>query len=732
VENVAVSGDERWRWRPFGRLNFPVLSIENLENWLDQERDRLPLLLPIGVGAGIAVWDSYWDRAVLAVVFIGLALLAMGLVARRTSRIRVILAAAAITFVFGFSSIALKSHWISAPTLEKVTIARIYGRIEKVESLPARDVVRLTLATDGHANLPARIRVNLDLDQYRSEFRKGSIIAVKARLMPPAPPMLPGGYDFARRAWFSGIGATGTALGDVTLYRPSNENAGLVNVRAQLTAHIRDNLSLPAGGIGAALITGDTGAIDEEVAQSMRDSGMAHLLSISGLHVTAVVGATFLLVSRILSLFPAIALRVAIPILAAAAGAIAAIGYTLLSGSEVPTVRSCVASLLILAALATGREALSLRLVAFGALFVLCFWPESMAGPSFQLSFAAVTTIVVLHESPWARQYFSAPDRGILIRLGLSLFSLLATGIAIELVLAPITLAHFNRSGLYGALANIVAIPLTTFIIMPAEGLALLFDSLGLGAPFWWMASQGIAFLIWLSQTVSALPGAVSSLPDMPNWAFVLIIIGGLWLAIFQTRLRLLGLFPFVIGIAAMLAAPRPDVLITGDGKHLALVGKGGQIALLRSRAGDYVRDALGETAGINAEPIEMERWPGTNCNPDACIIQIERAGRAWTLLATRTIYAIPAMELAAACRRVDIVVSDRWLPNSCQPKWLKLDRDFLGETGGLSIDLTTPRVMTVAQSTSGSPWADASKIALAKARLEPFQRSGLKTKKER
>ncbi len=671
----------------------------------------MPLLLPVGFGAGIAIWENYWDRAIFSVALIGLALLAAGFAANRASRIRAVLIAATIMLVLGFSVMGLKSRWVAAPVLEKVTIARIYARIEKVESLPARDVIRLTLATGGHADLPERIRVNLDVDQYRPEFRAGSIIGLRARLMPPAGPMLPGGYDFARRAWFSGIGATGTALGDVTLYRPSAQNAGLANIRASLTTHISNHLSAPTGGIGAALITGDTGAIDEDVAQSMRDSGLAHLLSISGLHVTAVVGATFLIVSRLLSLFPAIALRIAIPILAAGAGALAAIGYTLLSGSEVPTVRSCVASLLILAALAAGREALSLRLVAFGALFVLCFWPEAMAGPSFQLSFAAVTTIVILHESPWARQYFSAPDRGLFVRLGLALLSLLATGVAIELALAPITLAHFNRSGLYGALANIVAIPLTTFIIMPAEGLALLFDTFGIGAPFWWIAGQGIAFLIWISNTVSAFPGAVSTLPNMPSWAFGFMIIGGLWFAIFQTRARLLGFLPFVIGMITMLAAPRPDALITGDGKHLALIDDAGQIALLRSRAGDYVKDALEETAGINAEPIEIELWPGANCNPDTCIIQIERVGRIWTILATRARYAIPAMELAAACRRVDIVVSDRWLPQSCSPKWMKLDRNFLEKTGGIAINLSDQQVTTVAQSINGSPWADAAKM---------------------
>ena len=676
-----------------------------LESWLEKERDRLPLWLPVGFGGGIAIWEGFWDSAILPVALISCALLLSGFFAGKGSRLRIIAIATSITLAAGYTSISVKSYMVAAPILQKITIIRFYARIEKVDLLPARDVVRLQLATDGHADLPRRIRVNLDEKQFRPEFTNGAIIDLRARLMPPAAPMLPGGYDFARRVWFSGIGATGTALGDVTLYRQSSGAGQLSGLRSALTGHIRDRMSQSSGGIGAALITGDTGGIDPDDAQAMRDSGMAHLLSISGLHVTAVVGAIFFLSSRLLSLFPAFALRFPVPLVSAVLGALAAIGYTLLSGSEVPTVRSCVAALLVLAAMAMGREALSLRLVAFGALFVLIFWPESMAGPSFQLSFAAVTTIVVLHELPLMRRIFADPERGWSIRIIFSFASLLITGLAIELALAPITLAHFNRSGLYGALANIVAIPLTTFIIMPAEGLALLFDSVGLGAVFWWLAQLGIETLIWIAQYVSALPGAVSSLPNMPNWAYALMVIGGLWVVIFQTKWRALGLFPFAIGFTAMIMAPRPDMLITGDGKHVAMIADNGNIAILRARAGDYVKDALRETAGIAAEPLEIEQWPGASCTEDSCVLAVNRDGRNWRILATRSRYAIPAMELVAACRRVDIVISERWLPYNCAPKWLKLDRNFLENSGGVAINFSGNIVTTVSQSTKGSPW---------------------------
>jgi competence protein ComEC len=260
VGNVTATWGDWSNWGRDRVKYFAASPIQHVEDWLDRERDRLPLWLPIGVGAGIAVWESYWDNAVGAVLLIAIALVLAGILAGSGKRIQTVLIASAVTFAIGYAAIGLKSRWISAPVLGKVVITRFYARIENVQSLPARDVTRLTLATGGHAGLPNRVRVNLDLDQYRPEFKTGSIIELRARLMPPAPPMLPGGYDFARRAWFSGIGATGTALGKVELYQPSPENLGLSNLRGRLTAHIRENLSVKSGGIGAALITGDTGA----------------------------------------------------------------------------------------------------------------------------------------------------------------------------------------------------------------------------------------------------------------------------------------------------------------------------------------------------------------------------------------------------------------------------------------------------------------------------------------
>jgi competence protein ComEC len=434
----------------------------------------------------------------------------------------------------------------------------------------------------------------------------------------------------------------------------------------------------------------------------MRRSGLAHLLSISGLHVTAVIAGTMLLTLRLLALSQWLALRAPLLLISAGAGALAGIAYTLLSGAEVPTVRSCVASLLVLAGIALGREALTLRLIAAGALVVLLWRPEALAGPSFQLSFAAVTAIVAFHELPFVRRWALAREEGVARRLLRELASLLATGFLIEIALAPIAAYHFHRAGLYGAFANIVAIPLTTFVVMPLEALALLFDLVGFGGPFWWLAGKSLALLIWLARTVAAAPGAVAALPSMPLGAFLLMVGGGLWLALWRTNARLIGLMPLAIGGAWALATPAPDLMVTGDGRHLAVRAPDNALYLLRPRAGDYVRQQFSEGAGVEDPALDLDALPGARCNRDLCAATLGP----WRLLATRSAYLVDTAELKRACQAADIVVSDRRLPFGCRPRWLKADLALLSKTGGLAITIDGPIVRTVAADDL-HPWID-------------------------
>lgn len=698
--------------RQYARPNFQIASISMaIDRRLEREREQLPLWLPVGIGSGIGIWQVTGDSGLVPLLIMSVSLVLFSVAIGLRRRLARLLVIAAITLIVGFAAISLKSASVAGPVLQKVWTGSLYGRVDKIEYMGARGVIRLEIATGEGQDLPPKIRLNLTQEQIgTASLNVGAIIQVRARLMPPNGPILPGSYDFARRAWFQQLGATGRALGPVAIVKSTAASNSIPEVRNFLTQHIIAQMPKGTGEIGAALITGDQANIDPVDAQAMRDSGMAHLLSISGLHVTAVVGFLFFLACRVFALFPMVALRYPVPLLAAGFSALGAVAYTLLAGAEVPTVRSCIAALLILLAMALGREALTLRLVSAGAIIVLLFWPEAMAGPSFQLSFAAVATIVILHEAGWMKRWTERRDEALIARALRAIVALIVTGIAIEFILAPITLYHFHRTGMYSAFANVMAIPLTTFLVMPAQALALMLDLAGIGAPAWWIAGQGIEAILTLARSVSSLQGAVMMMPAMPLWAFVMMVFGGLWIGLLKSPARVGGLLPVAIGMWAMLSAPRPDVLVTSDGKHLAVSEPDGRVALLRARTGEYIQDMILESVGTLSEPVNIEQWPGTHCSPDVCVINMRRGSREWSIMATRTAYAIPELEMAAACRRADIVVSDRWLPVSCQPKWIKADRGMLAESGGLAFFFPSGTVVSVNDENAHYPWVKAAR----------------------
>ena len=701
------------RWRQFGWR-----PGEGVERWLEAERDQLPLWLPVALGGGVTAWfvlpdPRSWMVALLLFLAAGAGALALG----RHGRLLRALGIGALAAALGLALIWWRAESVAAPVLGKPTIATFTATVERAEPLAARGLVRLTLAprpgaSDGRSGtvaLPPRLRTNLEEADAPVGLTAGAVVRLRARLTPPPTAAVPGAYDYARQAWFDGIGATGRGFAPVAVLAAGRGEGGL---RVALSRHITARLPGSEGGIAAALATGDVGAIGEADSDAMRRAGLAHLLSVSGLHITAAVAATMLVALKLLALSPWLALRVRLPMIAALAGAMAAIGYTALTGWQVPTIRSCVAALLVLAALAMGREAVTLRLVATGAVIVLLFRPEALAGPSFQLSFAAITAIVALHEQPRVAAWFGPHEEGRWRRWGRGLVSLLVTGLVVELALMPIAAWHFHRAGVYGALANIVAIPLTTFVVMPLEALALVLDLGGLGGPVWWLAGQALAGLLWLAHVVAAAPGAVAALPAMPMEAFALMAVGGLWIVLWRTRWRRLGVMPLAVGASWALATPGPDLLVTGDARHLAVRLSDGRLALLRERAGDYTRSMLAESGGVDGELPLLEEQAAARCSRDLCVAELEGGGRRWRVLATRSAYPVPAGELIAACRAADIVVSERWLPRGCVPRWLKLDRSAVARTGGVAITFAGGRVQTVQKVGDRHPWNMAVRLA--------------------
>ncbi len=706
-------GDAAPQHTPWRKLRGLSSVAEVAEQFLATSGfDRGPWMA-VALATGIGSWfildtPAHWVLAITT----GL-LTAVGAVAAwkgREDRTHLVgaLVACGLLLAFGTGLAWSRSEMIGAEPFERPVYDTFNGRVlERIEQ-PARERVRLVLATrHPETGEPVKVRMNVPNHADLADLGEGAIVQAQARLMPPASPMLPGGYDFARTAWFAGLAATGSAQGELRVVEPAdNEADPIAALQRRLSGHVRENLGGSAGSIAAAFASGDRGAISEADEDAMRDAGLTHLLSISGLHVSAVIAGTYFLAIRLLALWPWLVLRVRLPVAAAGVAALAGIGYTLLTGAQVPTVRSCIAALLVLGALTIGREPLSLRMVAVAAVAVMLLWPESLVGPSFQMSFAAVVAIVALHNAEPVKRFLAPREEGRLAYIGRRTLMLLITGMVIEIALMPIVLFHFHRAGVYGALANVIAIPLVTFISMPLIAFALALDLIGAGAPAWWLAGQSLDLLIGIAHFTSSQPGAVKLIPQVSGLAFALFVSGGLWLALWRGNARLWGFVPAATATAMVFATPVPDILVSSDGRHVGITGEGDSLLVLRDTRSSYTRDNLLELAGVEGETVPMENWPGARCSPDFCVITIRRGARDWDILMSRSRNIVGERALAAACERADIVISDRWLPRSCSPRWLKADNRMLSRTGGLSIVLgEEPRIRSVADTQGQHGW---------------------------
>ena len=224
-------------------------------------------------------------------------------------------------------------------------------------------------------------------------------------------------------------------------------------------------------------------------------------------------------------------------------------------------------------AILLDRRAAPLRLVMLSAAIVMLIAPDAMLGPSFQMSFAAVFCLIAAHErrfeflfAPDAAIVHAGPVRWIIGHFGLIMMtSLIATAAT-----TPFAIYHFQTFSFYGFIANMLAIPLTSFWVMPCILMAYLTAPFGLDGWFIDGAGAGIALTIKIALTVASWPFSIFYLPAMPAFVLVMIVLGGLWLCLWQKRWRYLGLIPILIGAFYPFYTPKPDIMIAPDASEWA------------------------------------------------------------------------------------------------------------------------------------------------------------------
>jgi len=693
-----------------GARRLPGL-VSRLGAALAAEREQWLLWAPVAVGAGVAIYFALPSEpplwlGVFVTWFGGIAVLVL----RRGSGWPILALGLALAGA-GFLAGEIRTRIVAAPTLtDDLGPVQVTGRILDSETLPAgRRLLLEDLTIEG---LPAEAtpgRVRIRVNKIEDPLAPGDRIRLLASLTPPSAPFVPGAYDFQRDAFFQGVGAVGFALGAAELVTPA-EDTGLWHGLSLRIARLRDAIgqrilaAIPgrAGPVSAALVIGSQAGIDKTVMQAMRDSGLAHLLSISGLHVGFVAAIFFALVRGGLSLVPGIALRHPIKKWAAAAALLGTYGYMLLAGSPVPTQRAFLMTGLVMLAILVDRVAITLRLVAWAALAILLLRPEALVGPSFQMSFAAVTALVAAYEASREWRARRRADAGWMGRALLYVGGLVFTSLIAGLATAPFALYHFNRFAGYGVVANMLAVPLTGIVAMPAAVAGVALMPFGLEAVPLAVMGWSVEGVIRIAEIVAAWPGSALLLPAMPPAGLVVATLGGLWLLLWRGRWRYWGLIPILLGMGSAALTRSPDLLISGEAELVAVRSADGGLAV-NSRRGGLEAEIWLRRAG-NAE---RDPWPTAGSGAGA--------GDWLTCDAIGCIYApgetVVALDWQAAaldedCYRADVLVSLVPVEIDC-PADLIVDRFDLWREGGhvIWLERDGPRLLSVGASRGDRPW---------------------------
>ncbi len=692
----------------------PASLLATLSATLEAESDRWFLWIPVLFGAGIVLYFALPDEPGAASA-LALLMAATGLaIAMRRLPLGLLIGGAALAFALGFATAKLRTELVRAPVLTKeLRGVEVKGWVELYEPRDkgrARITLRAISVGDLRgADMPYRVRVSIGAASGRVDT--GEAIAIRATLRPPPEPVVPSGFDFGRSAWFDRLGGIGYAMGkparlegigeppwELALWLPIDR------LRAAVTARIRASVPGERGEVAAALITGERAGISKEDNQAMRDSGLYHILSISGLHMVIMAGTVFWVVRALLALFPVVALRFPIRKWAAAAALAAALFYLLLSGASVPTVRSWIMMSIVLIAVLLDRPALTMRNVALASLLILAVAPESLFDPSFQMSFAAVIGLVALVEASSGRAPDTAKDVSLfwrgLHRLKAIVAADLLTTLVATAAVAPFAIYHFHRLSHYGLAANLIALPLIGLLIMPFALIALL--AMPFGLEYWPLQVMGfgISLLLATGKWVASWPGAVSVLPSIPGPSLLLLVLGGLWLCLWQTRWRALGLVVAGIGLLLAGGGTKPDLLVERDGRALALRTEEGRLALPPATKASYSVDnwLLADGDGRDADAASADS--PFRCDPLGCVGKVK--GK------TIAFVKHPGA-LEDDCRLADIVIAPFSVGKGCRAR-VVVDRRALKAQGAhaLYFDGLSIRTESVAEMRGRRPWVPA------------------------
>ena len=659
------------------------------------EERRFFLWVPVAAMGGVALnlaadrEPALWLPTLMIAGFGGLAWFS------RARPLALGLSLAIAALFAGFLSMSLRTARVVAPVLDRIRIVSLQGFVEEVDlrAVGARMVIGVVSAEGMPMNkVPRRVRVTT---RNTPDVAAGDYVELKARLLPPSRAALPGGYNFARDAFFAGVGAVGSTLGPIHRLPPPSDatwrqrfDAAVDQARNRLALRVNAIIGGDEGAIAAAMVTGKRDFLSNDARDLIREAGIFHIITISGVQMTLVAGIFFVVTRRLLALSPTLALRYPIKKWAAAAAMVGSLLYDIATGSRVGTERALIMTLIVLAAVIMDRRALTMRNLAFAVLAVVAIEPEAILGVSFQLSFAAVAALVAVMESRIAALDVDpdpfVPKRDAAPRPGLAAAHLLEKPLALLIATAFATSAtasfmayHFHDLSPYVLIGNPLTLTVIEVFAVPGALLGAALYPLGLDGPVWIYVGAGIKFILWVARFIAEAPGSTVHLRAFAPYALPFLALAVMSATIWRTWTFRLSAVPLaLVGIVGAAHGPRYDVIVAPSGDLAAVRDADGALEVVGKRFNAFAAEQWLTADGDGGDPAQARAFDAP-CDRLGCVAALPE-GESLSIVLDR-------LAFDEDCARAEVVVSALTAPSDCKAKFL-LDEQALTRLGAVGL----------------------------------------------
>jgi len=617
---------------------------------------RLIVLLPFAMIAGlIACLELPEELSPPALIFGGIVVAVLGLIASPSlAAIRAVACLAA--FWLGLCLFPIHGALFGTAMLSRPMYGSYQAQVDEIVSeSPGAQRVIVSGITPTDGDRPLSVRRARVLVKDGPNLAPGDVIAGRFRFAPVPGPVYPGGFDTQFHSYFDGIGAYGNSIKPPALVSTGSPSAParlIDGVRQEIAARVDAVLAQPAAGVARAIINGDESAVTDDARNAMATAGIAHVLSVSGLHLTIVAGGTFWLLRLLLAGFTGLGRYLSVKRVAAAGGMASALFYYGISGGNVAALRSTLMILLVFGAVLVGRRAITMRNVAVAALIVIATDPAGVFRPSFQLSFAAVVALVGAYENLRTERAKNGSFFGHAwaYAKGIVVTSLIA-GAATVLF----SVYHFQQTSPLGVVGNLATLPLVGFVMMPAAAIAVLLMPLGLEAAPLRAMGWSIDRMLDMAHIVAGWSTHLRAAPLLTPAALIFGLLALGWFAFFKDRWRLLGP-ALALPLVLLFAVDRPpDALISDTTQAMVVRGPTG----LERAAGKAESFGLDVWRATYGDPMQTQA--AESCDSIACI-GTSSAGFSYAIIRD------PA-GFADECATSDLIVTRLTAPTWCGSK---------------------------------------------------------------